>query len=82
MRWKRLSLMATRSVARSDISISLSRTSNADIGGKSVGGGVGDGGASMCRCNNENFDLTVLVAFFVMKFVATWHVKSILLPIL
>lgn len=71
MRRNRLSLTATRSVARSDISISLSRTSNAEIGGKRVGGGVGDGGVSMCRCNSENFDSTVLVAFFVMKFVAT-----------
>ena len=71
MRRNRLSLTATRSVARSDVSISLSRTSNADIGGKSVGGGVGDGGASMCRCNRENFVSTVLVAFFVIKFVAT-----------
>lgn len=71
IRWKMLSLTATRNVARSGISISFSLMSKADIGGKRVGGGVGGNCKSLGRCSNENCVFALLVEFFVMNFVAT-----------
>lgn len=81
MRWNRLSLKAVRIVARSVTSISFSSTENAEIGGgNSVGDGVGT--TLSDRCNNEKTDPGDFVEFFVMNVVATWHVKSIVLPVL